>query len=110
MGSTRMQKRLTAYNSRVIEVEHGSFTPLVFSTAGGMGKESLKYHKRLAALIASKRGEAYNSVITFMRRRIRFSILRTALMAIRGTRKPVSKWRGCMSRIADVDMNLICYE
>ena len=100
----------TAYSKRVLEVEHGSFTPLIFSTAGGMGKESLVYHKRLAALIASKRGDAYNNVITFIRRRIRFSILRTTLIAVRGTRKPMSKWRTGISKIADVDMNLICYE
>ena len=29
-----------AYGERVNEVEHGSFTPLVFSSCGGMGPEA----------------------------------------------------------------------
>ena len=32
-----------AYEERIREVEHGSFTPLVFSSSGGMGKASY-YH------------------------------------------------------------------
>ena len=26
------------YEQRIVEVEHGSFTPLIFSTTGGMGR------------------------------------------------------------------------
>ena len=40
------KKRL--YSRRVLDVEHGSFTPLVFTTTGGMGKECIRYHSRLA--------------------------------------------------------------
>ena len=36
------------------EVEKATFTPLVFSTTGGMGKEAEKFHKRLAALLVKK--------------------------------------------------------
>ncbi|PFX27073.1 hypothetical protein AWC38_SpisGene8224 [Stylophora pistillata] len=36
------------YANRVMEVEHGTFTPLIFSTTGGMGTECKIYHKRLA--------------------------------------------------------------
>ena len=97
-----------AYNKRVMEVEHGSFTPVVISTAGGMGEEALKYHNRLASLIASKRNEDYDSVITYIRRKVRFSILRTTLIAVRGTRKLVKKKR--IMNFSDVDMNLIRYE
>ena len=28
------------YNERILQVEHGTFTPLVMSTTGGMGHES----------------------------------------------------------------------
>ena len=83
----------TAYNRRVIEVEHGSFTPLVFSTCGGMGSEAFNFHKRLAERISVKRNEAYDDVITYIRRKLRFSILRTSLIAVRGTRKPFKKIR-----------------
>ena len=47
------KKRL--YSERVLDIEHGTFTPLVFTTTGGMGKECLKYYSRLAQLIAIKK-------------------------------------------------------
>eukprot|EP00112_Aurelia_sp_Birch-Aquarium-sp1_P019582 Seg487.2 transcript_id=Seg487.2/GoldUCD/mRNA.D3Y31 product="hypothetical protein" protein_id=Seg487.2/GoldUCD/D3Y31 len=37
-----------ACNERVIEIEHGSFAPLVFGANGAMGKECPIYHKKLA--------------------------------------------------------------
>lgn len=40
------------YSERVLDIEHGTFTPLVFTTTAEMGKECLKYHSRLAQLIA----------------------------------------------------------
>ena len=43
------------YSKRVTEIEHGTFTPLIFTTTGGMGKECLIYHSRLAELIANKK-------------------------------------------------------
>ena len=48
------KKRL--YSERLLDIEHGTFTPLVFTTTGGMGKECLKYRIRLAQLIAIKKG------------------------------------------------------
>ena len=35
------------YCKRVTEIEQGTFTPLIFTTTGGMGKECLIYHSRL---------------------------------------------------------------
>ena len=46
------------YASRVLEVEQVIFTPLVFSTTGGMAAECKRYHSRLAELLATKRGKA----------------------------------------------------
>ena len=43
------------YNSRVTEIEQGTFTPLVFTTTGGMADECLRYHSRLAELLGSLR-------------------------------------------------------
>ena len=74
------------YNDRIIQVEHGTFTPLVFSTSGGESPECKKYHKHLASLISNKRKESYADTISFIRRKIRFCILRTALVSIRGFR------------------------
>ena len=47
------------YNERVMQVEKGTFTPIVGSTFGGMGNEANRHHKRIATLIAQKRNEQY---------------------------------------------------
>ena len=41
------------YRDRIREVEHGSFSPLVFSVTGGMAKEASVFYKRLATLLAA---------------------------------------------------------
>ena len=75
-----------AYNERVLQIEKGSFTPIVASTFGGMGKEANRHHKRIATLIAIKKNESYGDVINFIRTRLRFSLLKSILTAVRGVR------------------------
>ena len=53
------QEKRRAYEERVREVEHGCFTPLVFSTAGGMGKAATVAYKRLAHLLSARRDTPY---------------------------------------------------
>ena len=50
-------------NSRVVRVEKSSFTPMVFSTFGGMGKEGHRALQRAAARIAERRKEKYADVM-----------------------------------------------
>ena len=40
------------YGDRIREVEQASFTPLVFTTTGGMGKEAVVFYRRLADLLS----------------------------------------------------------
>ena len=80
------KEKKRAYLERVIQVEKGSFTPLIFSTFGGMGKEAKKHHKRIAQLIAEKKNESYAEVMNHLRTRLRFSLLKSILVAIRGVR------------------------
>ena len=47
------KKRL--YLSRVLEVERGTFTPMVFTTTGAMSGECQRYHSRLAELLVVKK-------------------------------------------------------
>ena len=57
----RVKKR--KYNDRIINVEKATFTPLVFTTTGGMGTECDKLNKRLAELKAAKSKENYSQII-----------------------------------------------
>ncbi len=43
-----------AYEQRVREVEHSSFTPLVLSATGGLAMEATTFYKRLSARLADK--------------------------------------------------------
>jgi len=43
------------YNNRVMEIEHGSLTPLVFSATGGYGRECGKAVRRLASMLSEKK-------------------------------------------------------
>ena len=58
--STSTRRRGSMRNG-VMEIEQGTFTPLVFTTTGGMAGECVKYHSRLAELIANNKGESYPS-------------------------------------------------
>ena len=78
------KKRL--YARRVLEIEQGTFTPLVFTTTGDMGKECMRYHSRLAELLAIKKGEDYATTISWIRARTSFALLRSALTCLRGSR------------------------
>ena len=74
------------YNQRICDVEHGSFTPLVFSTTGGASPECNVFLKNLADKISNKSGENYSSVMQAVRTRLNFSLLRSQLICLRGTR------------------------
>lgn len=74
------------YANRVMEVEQGTFTPLVFSTTGGMGTECKTYHKRLAELLSIKKGENYANTMSWVRAKVSFALIRSALLCLRGSR------------------------
>ena len=78
-----------AYEQRVREVEHGSFTPLFFSLTGGMGKTASACYKRLASLISAKRDTLYSSTMTCIRCSLSFSLLRSSIQCIRGARSTI---------------------
>ena len=94
------KKRL--YSKRVLHIEHGTFTLLVFTTTGGRGKECLMYHSRLAQLIAIKKREQYSKTISWIRTRTSFALLRSALVCLRGSRT-----RRVPCDIKNVDMGLL---
>ena len=74
------------YEQRVREVEMSTFTPLVFSTAGGMGRAATATMQRLASLLAEKWKMPYPVTINWLRCRFTFALLRAAIMCLRGTR------------------------
>lgn len=84
---------------QVLEVEQGTFTPLVFTSTGGMADEYKRFHSRLAELLALKKGDDYATTISWIRAKVSFAILRSALLCLRGTRSK----RGA-ANISDIDI------
>jgi len=107
MYSWHEKTKKTSYNSRVVQVEKGTFTPIVFSTSGGMGKEAQKFYQHFAQKLSWKTGQKYNETITLVRRRLRFDLLKTTIISLRGHRgsKPGDRSTSPTS-IADMDFNL----
>ena len=75
-----------AYGERILHVEHGSFTPLVFSSCGGMGHEAAITVKRLASALAVKRHAPYSQMVCWLRCMLSFSLARSAIRCVRGSR------------------------
>ena len=83
------REKRRAYDERVREIEHASFSPLVFSTSGGMGTTATIVYKRIASMIAEKQEKPYSRTIHWVRCRINFSFLRSSVMCLRGSRSAV---------------------
>ena len=75
-----------AYNQRIMEIEQGSFTPLVFTAQGGQSYECGRFYNRLSTMLSEKRGEIKSQTTTYIRCKINFSLLRSSLLCLRGTR------------------------
>ena len=69
----REKKR--TYEQRVREIEHASFTPLVLSSTGGMGREATTFYKRMASLLSDKWDNPYSKTLNWLRCPLSFSLL-----------------------------------
>ena len=74
------------YGPRIREVEHGDFTPLVFTCAGGIAPQSSMVIKRLAEKLSAKQKLPISIASGWLRCRLSFALLRTTILCVRGTR------------------------
>ena len=95
-------EKIGQYRERTLQVEKATFTPLIYSTNGGMAPETLASQKRLAGLIARKTKEAYADVVSHVRTRTSFALLKSILIGVRGI-------RGKGPRVAEENVAEISY-
>ena len=81
------REKRARYEERVREVERAAFTPLVFSAAGGASKLTTTFLKRLASLLAERLNEPYCVAMAWLRARLSFSLLRSAISCLRSSRR-----------------------
>ena len=69
------------YGQRILEIEHSVFTPLIglLSASGGMGREAQTFYKRLLSL---KRDMPYCSLMGWLRCKLSFATLSSAVMHV----------------------------
>ncbi|CAH3191579.1 unnamed protein product, partial [Porites evermanni] len=75
-------------NQRVMDVEMGTFTPLVFGTSGGMGLDCQNFLRTFANKLSTRNDEPYASLISWLQIQLSFAILRTVHRCVRGSRYP----------------------
>ena len=74
------------YGERICNVEHASFTLLVFTTAGGMGPSASTFYKHLSSRLSIRYSKSYSTVLNWIRCHVSFSLLRSSIMCLRGAR------------------------
>jgi hypothetical protein len=99
------QTKKRSYNKRIQTVDQGSFTPLVFSCYGGMGRECSMFYKRLAEKISEKQNISFSIAINWIRTRLNFHLLRSCLLCLRGSRTIFNH-----DNVRDIDVKLIAKE
>ena len=101
-------RKKRAYNRRIMEIEHGTFTPLIFALNGGVGIECSRFHNHIAERLSVKTNERYESILTWIRCKLSFMVLRASLLCIRGSRSCSSNYKS-NTRVVE-DFELACDE
>ena len=78
--SEHEKKRL--YNERVLQINHGTFTPLVFSVYGTMGRECKTFSPRLSQLIFDKGNLSKSITMNWIRTKVCFALLKSSLLCL----------------------------
>ena len=74
------------YEQRIVNIERGSFTPVVLATTGACGPAADCFIKRLAGQLAEHDRQPYSTVVAWLRIRIAFALVRSAILCLRGGR------------------------
>jgi hypothetical protein len=83
---TNEDSKKREYGERILNVEHGTFTPLVFSSLGGMSPQCSHFYNHLADKISEKRMIPISKTRSWMRTKLSFCLLRATHLCIRGSR------------------------
>ena len=70
------QEEKRAYNEKIIEKYHRTFTPLVFSVNSSMGREWQKFYSCLAQVISEMRDLPQSISSNWIRTKVCFGLLK----------------------------------
>ena len=89
LGAAEKEKK--AKYSTACEERRATFTPFCCSVDGLLGHEAETFLRRLGDCLAVKWEKSYSEVMSWIRARLVFAVLRSSIMCLRGARM---KWRG----------------
>ena len=96
-----------SYNDRILQIDNGSFTPLVFSSFGGMGRECQIFFSKLSEKLSETRCVSKADASTFVRTKLSFALVKATNLCIRGSRS----WRHInVENIKDDDITVAVEE
>ena len=76
------------YVQKIIDVENASLCPLIFSCTEGAGPSASKAIQRLASWISDKKEDSYSDVITYIRTKLVFALLRSSILCLPALHAP----------------------
>ena len=92
------------YAERILNVEHGSFTPLVFSCFGGMSTECSHFYNRISDQISEKRDINTSKGRSWVRTKLSFCLLRSTNLCIWGSR---TRHQYSHEPVSDTDIQVV---
>ena len=98
-------KKKREHNQRILQVEHGSFTPLKFSCFGEMSRGCSRFFSHTAERLTNRRKEPKSKISAWIKARLNFALIRSMLLCLRGTRTPSN-----IDNISEADLCAIVAE
>jgi hypothetical protein len=99
-------EKIRNYGDRILNIEHGSFTPLIYSTFGDCSRLTNIFHCQLGGLLSEKRNSPLGRTMSWLRTKLCYCLLRGVLLCIRGSRKP----RQFAGPITTEDINIAIHD
>ena len=81
------REKARQYSDRIVNVEHGSFTPIIFSTHGDYSQLTSRFIYQLAKLISQKRNICFSESKSWLNSKLSNLVARLTILCIRGSRK-----------------------
>ena len=94
------RRKKSEFAERIINMDRGTFTPLIFTTAGCCAPECSRFIKRLCGLLSRGEKKKYAEMTTYVRCRLAFELLRSTIMCIRGARSSHHRLSNALRKLA----------
>ena len=78
-------------NERILQIDHDTFAPLVFSLYGRLGRKCKTFYSRLAKLVSIKQNISKSVPTNWIRTKICYALLKAFLLCVRGSRPQVNR-------------------